>query len=153
MSKTKKYILCGAAMLLTACTSELPDSGQTNALVPIGICVGDGGVATRAGIEVQEAQFQSGETFYVRFANGSAIQLQQTTTDQTVQAPLANTKFITTDGNGTAALVEGSAKPYFNPEASSATLYAYYPQTVTETTRRSRWLPTRPPMRRIRPAT
>ena len=126
MSKTRKYILYSAAAILTACTTDLPDPGRTDALIPIGICVGDGSVTTRAGIEVQEAQFQSGETFYVRFANGSAVNRQGNA--------LANTKFITTDGNGTAALVEGSDSAYFNPEASSATLHAYYPQTVNETT-------------------
>ena len=127
MSKTRRYILCGVAMLLTAgCTTDLPDLEQTAALVPIGVSVGDGAVTTRAGIEVQEAQFQSGETFYVRFADGSAV--------DPAGESLASTKFTTTDGNGTAAPTEGSVQPYFNPEVSSTTLYAYYPQTVTERT-------------------
>ena len=88
--------------------------------------MGDGSVTTRAGIEVQEAQFQSGETFYVHFAAGSAVNRQS--------KALASTKFTTTDGKGTAALAAGSDSVFFNPEATSATLHAYYPQTVTEST-------------------
>ena len=130
MSKITKYILYSAAAILTAgCTTDLPEPGRTDALVPIGICVGgtgDDAVATRAGIEVQEAQFQSGETFYVRFADGSAV--------DPAGESLASTKFKTTDGNGTTVLAEGSLQPYFNPSMSSATLHAYYPQTVTEST-------------------
>ena len=127
MSKTRKYILCGVAALLTACTTDLPGDGQKAALVPIGVCVGgDTGDVTRAGIEVQEAQFQEGETFYVRFADNSAVDGNGD--------PLASTKFTTTDGNGTAAPAEGCAQSFFNPSLSSATLHAYYPQTVDETT-------------------
>jgi hypothetical protein len=127
MNKTRKYILYSAAAVLTAgCTTDLPDPGRTAALIPIGISVGDDGVITRAGIEVQEAQFQSGETFYVRFADGSAVNRQNNA--------LASTKFTTTDANGTATPAVGSDSAYFNPEASSATLHAYYPQTVNETT-------------------
>ena len=127
MSKTRKYILYSAAAILMAgCTIDLPDPGRTDALIPIGICVGDGSVTTRAGIEVQEAQFHEGETLYVRFADGSAVNRQGNT--------LANTKFITTDGNGTVAIAEGSDSAFFNPSVSSATLHAYYPQTVTEST-------------------
>ena len=129
MSKTRKYILYGAAVLLMAgCTTDLPDARQTNALIPIGVSVGNGtgDVTTRADIEVQEVQFQEGETFYVRFADGSAVNGSGN--------PLANTKFITTDGNGTATPAVGSDSAYFNPSMASATLHAYYPQTINETT-------------------
>lgn len=127
MSKTRKYILySAAAILLAGCTVDLPDPGRTAELIPIGIRVGDGGVTTRAGIEVQEAQFHSGETFYVRFANGSAVNSNGN--------PLASSKFTTINDNGTVGIAEGCDSAFFNPEASSATLYAYYPQTVNETT-------------------
>ena len=129
MSKTRKYILYGAAVILMAgCTTDLPDVRQTNALIPIGVSVGNGtgDVTTRADIEVQEVQFQEGETFYVRFADGSAVNGHGN--------PLASTKFITTDANGTATPAVGSDSAYFNPSMSSATLHAYYPQTVNETT-------------------
>ena len=127
MSKTRKYILySAAAMLMAGCTTDLPESGRMVDLIPIGITVGDDAVTTRAGIEVQEVQFQSGETFYVRFADGSAVDGHGN--------PLASTKFVTTDGNGTATPAVGSDSAYFNPSMTSATLHAYYPQTVNETT-------------------
>lgn len=127
MSKTTKYLICGAAALLLAgCAADIQQEETIAGLVPINVTAADpSGALTRAGMEVQESQFQAGETFYVRFATGTAV-------DASGNA-LGNTLFTTTNGNGTAAPATGSPQPYFEPNSESTTLYAYYPQTVNGT--------------------
>ena len=127
MNKTTKILICGAAALLfVGCAADIrQEEPIRQGLVPISVtAAGSGGALTRAGMEVQESQFQDGETFYVRFAAGTAV-------DSTNTA-LGNTLFTTTSGNGTAAPAADSPQPFFEPSAASTTLYAYYPKTVTE---------------------
>ena len=129
MNKTTKILICGAATLLFAgCVADIQQEEPVlQELVPISVmATGPDGGLTRAGMEVQESQFQNGETFYVRFAAGTAV-------DSTNTA-LRSTLFTTTNGNGTAAPAAGSLQPFFESSAASTTLYAYYPQTVTEAT-------------------
>ena len=128
MSKTIKYLICGTAtLLLASCTADIQQEEPLPGLVPISVtAAGPAGAQTRAGMEVQESQFQAGETFYVRFATGTAV--------DAAGAALGSTLFTTTDDNGTTEIASGSPQPYFNPSQSSTTLYAYYPQTVTEST-------------------
>ena len=127
MNKTTKILICGVATLLLAgCTADIQQEEPIQqGLVPINVmAAGSDGSLTRAGMEVQESQFQNGEMFYVRFADGTAV--------DATGAPLNNTLFITTDGNGTAAPAENCPQPYFNPSESSTTLYAYYPHMVMD---------------------
>jgi hypothetical protein len=129
MNKTTKILICGAAALLfVGCVADIQQEEPVlQRLVPINVmAAGSDGALTRAGMEVQESQFQNGETFYVRFAAGTAV-------DSTNTA-LSSTLFTTTNGNGTAAPAANSPQPFFESGAASTTLYAYYPQTVTETT-------------------
>lgn len=129
MNKTTKILICGAAALLFAgCVADIQQEEPIQqGLVPINVmAAGSDGSLTRAGMEVQESQFQSGETFYVRFAAGTAV-------DSTNTA-LNNTLFTTTNGNGATAPTTDSPHPFFEPSATSTTLYAYYPKTVTEAT-------------------
>ena len=129
MNKTTKILICGAAALLFAgCVADIQQEKPIQqGLVPINVmAAGPDGALTRAGMEVQESQFQNGETFYVRFAAGTAV--DSTNTD------LNNTLFTTTNSNGATAPATGSPHPYFHPNATSTTLYAYYPKTVTEAT-------------------
>ena len=127
MNKTTKILICGAAALLfVGCVADIrQEEPIRQGLVPISVtAAGSGGALTRAGMEVQESQFQDGETFYVRFAAGTAV--------DSTNAALGNTLFTTTSGNGTAAPAADSPQPFFEPSAASTTLYAYYPKTVTE---------------------
>ena len=127
MIKTTKYLICGvAALLLAGCAADIQQEETIAGLVPINVTAADpSGALTRAGMEVQESQFQAGETFYVRFAAGTAVDASGTA--------LGNTLFTTTNGNGTTAPATGSPQPYFEPSSESTTLYAYYPQTVDGT--------------------
>ena len=129
MNKTTKILICGAAALLfVGCVADIQQEEPVlQRLVPISVmAAGSDGALTRAGMEVQESQFQNGETFYVRFAAGTAV-------DSTNTA-LGSTLFTTTNGNGTAAPAADSPQPFFEPSAASTTLYAYYPKTMTEAT-------------------
>ena len=127
MNKTAKYLIGGAvALLLAGCTVDIQqEEPVVRGLVPIHVTTANPDAAlTRAGMEVQESQFQAGEKIHVRFADGTAVDASGTA--------LSNTLFITTDGNGTAEPVSGSPQPYFNPAGSSTTLYAYYPHMVVD---------------------
>ena len=127
MNKMTKILTCGAAALLfVGCAADIQQEEPIPGLVPINVtAAGSEGALTRAGMEVQESQFQAGETFYVRFDNGTAVDVNGDA--------LSNTLFTTADGNGTAAPATGSPQPYFEPSATQTTLYAYYPQTVDGT--------------------
>ena len=127
MNKTTKILIWGAATLLfVGCTADIQQEKPTvRGLVPIKVTTASPDAAlTRAGMEVQESQFQTGEMIYVRFADGTAVDASG--------ADLGNTLFITTDGNGTAEPASGSPQPYFNPNESSTTLFAYYPHMVVD---------------------
>ena len=127
MNKITKYLISGAvAFLFAGCAADIQQEETFSGLVPIQVTAGGEGSLTRAGMEVQESQFQAGESFYVRFAAGTAV--------DEAGVDLDNTLFTTTNDNGTAEPTSGSSQPYFNPSVTSATLYAYYPQTVTEST-------------------
>ncbi len=105
--------------LLSACAADNVPTTPF-ALVPISLTTSSDSALTRAATGIQESQFDEGETFYVRFAGGAVV-------DGDKQV-LLSTTFTTTDAVGS---TKGARQPYFHPDAASATLYAYYPQTVT----------------------
>lgn len=105
--------------LLSACAADNVPTTPF-ALVPISLTTSSDSALTRAATGIQESQFDEGETFYVRFAGGAVV-------DGDKQV-LLSTTFTTTDAVGSTT---GARQPYFHPDAASATLYAYYPQTVT----------------------
>ena len=111
-------LLCGmSAMLMAGCSAELTQEQPPTALVPIAVHVGDG-MTTRASMEVQESQFDAGETFLVSFSSGSVVLADG--------RPLVSTMF-TTDGKGATTPVD---QPFFEASATETTVKDYYPHSV-----------------------
>lgn len=110
-------------LLLTSCTADEQD-GSTS-LTPIALtatmAVEDDGT-TRAGTAIQSTQFAQGETFYAYFPSNVTV-------GSTTSA--SHTTFTTSNGNGATS---PATTPYMNAGQSSATVHAYYPSTVTNTT-------------------
>ena len=109
------------AMLLSGCAADQLGERQATPLVPIGVTV-DGTALTRAGMEVQESQFDAGETFLVHFSSSSVVLADG--------RPLTSTMF-TTDGMGGTTPAD---QPFFEQSATETTLRAYYPRTVSNNT-------------------
>jgi len=106
-------------LLLTGCTADTFTVEQATERIPIGVSASVSDV-TRASSELQVSQFDVNETFYVHFSDGDITE--------------PHACYTTTTVNGTTTLATGSTQPFFVEGATTATLYAYYPQTVTETT-------------------
>ena len=110
-------------LLLTSCTADEQD-GSTS-LTPIALtatmAVEDDGT-TRAGTAIQSTQFAQGETFYAYFPSNVTV-------GSTTSA--SHTTFTTSNGSGATS---PATTPYMNAGQSSATVHAYYPSTVTNTT-------------------
>lgn len=102
-----------ALLLLAGCNAdEFADYAQ----VPITLTtsVGDNGDLTRAGTEVQNSQFEQGETFNAYFPSNVSV---------------TTTTFKTSDTSGNTTCT--GTQPYFDAGATNATVHAYYPSTVT----------------------
>ncbi|MBQ8712300.1 MAG: fimbrillin family protein [Prevotella sp.] len=102
------------ALLLAACSTDEQGNGGR---VPVNLTAYVGQGPTRGGTAVQGTQFDEGETFRVYFPENV---LPQTTT------------YTTTDADGA---IQPDIQPYFEGNTTTAaTVYAYYPQTVTQET-------------------
>ncbi|MBQ4386923.1 MAG: fimbrillin family protein [Prevotella sp.] len=105
-----------AALLLCGCAS---DEAGRDVKVPIGLSVGVEQI-TRAGISIQETQFESGQSIYAFFDG------EKTTISHAV--------YETSDDNGSTTT---ATTPYFKQGESSATVYAYYPSSKMDETKTS----------------
>lgn len=116
MKKNISLLLSASALLLMAgcVTEDEPEMWQMP--ITLTTSVGDNGDLTRAGTAVQNTQFAQGEIFTAYFPSNVTVQ---------------TTTFKTSDANGNTACT--GTQPYFNAGASSATVHAYYPSTVTNT--------------------
>ena len=115
-----RFALLTAAALLTGCSAEILDGHGGQVPICLTASVQQDKGMTRAGTAIQSAQFEQGATFYAYFPNGARIGSA---------ASACHTTFTTTNTSGA---TDPATQPYFNADASSADVYAYYPQTVTE---------------------
>ena len=115
-----RFALLTAAALLTGCSAEILDGHGGQVPICLTASVQQDKGMTRAGTAIQSAQFEQGATFYAYFPNGARIGNA---------ASACHTTFTTTNTSGA---TDPATQPYFNADASSADVYAYYPQTVTE---------------------
>ena len=122
MIKTNRFWLAAATLLLASCTVDelVALDGRT----PVRLTVAQLSVepTTRAGSAIQGTQLDEGESFYAYFPEN--VSVSDATSD-------CHTTFTVTDaaGNTTPA-----TQPYFNPGQTTATVHAYYPSTITNTT-------------------
>ena len=122
----KKYnLLClmVVAALLTGCASNDFEGGAKldSADVPIlltAMLEGQPQIATRAGIAIQNTQFEADETFYAFFPTG--VRVGNVDTE-------SFTPFTTTNTSGDTS---PATQPYFNAGVTSATVHTYYPYYV-----------------------
>lgn len=121
--KTFLFSLSATALLLQGCTEidQIDFGGEAPISLTAAMAVEDDGT-TRAETAIQSTQFAQDETFYAYFPSNVTV-------GSTTSA--SHTTFTTSDGSGATS---PATTPYMNAGQSSATVHAYYPSTVTNTT-------------------
>lgn len=122
-------LFVGAVLLLTGCSQDGSATGGDESADRQALTLTtsfDDRPATRANPDVQTSQFDTGETFYAYFPSGVSVGAASERCGTTFEVTGLNAQ-----GRG---VTHPSTQPYFNPNISSATIHAYYPSSVSNTT-------------------
>lgn len=118
----KKYLFFAAAtLLLAACSNESdiqPDGDRTEIRLSSGLTVQQTG--TRAGTDIQSAQFESGEKINVYIS-------EDVTSGQTATTNYEQPLVYTAGSNGA---LTTSQQPYFPSSGNGVNIYALYPESA-----------------------
>lgn len=114
--------MAAAVLLLAGCTAD--EQAALEERTPVKLTVAQLSVepTTRAGTAIQGTQLDEGESFYVYFPEN--VSVGEATSD-------CHTIFTVSDAEGNTT---PTTQPYFTPGQTTATVHAYYPATITNTT-------------------